>query len=129
MPAPPPLLFDRSEGAQVALAIAGPVLFGVLAGVLLVVSEPAYLVVSILGVLGGIGSGYEHNGGEEGARRGFCGGLLFGISILLAAALTGEPAKADLPDPQWLLVVITTVLGIAFGAFGGSLRAKREAAG
>lgn len=125
----PTLLLDRPPGAQVVLAIAGPVLAGAIAGALLVISEGAYLVVSIVAILGGIGAGFEHRDAGEGARRGFCGGLLFGTSILLVGALSGKHAKADLPDPQWVLVIITTVLGMLFGAIGGAGRASRDRGG
>ncbi len=70
----------------------------------------------------------EHIGGEEGALRGFTGGLLFGTFILVAHELSGSDPKADLPEPEMLLVVLTTVLGVGLGALGGRSRAKREAA-
>lgn len=124
---PPTLLLNRSASSQVALAIGGPVLLGAIVGVLLVVSKGGYTIVSLLGILGGLAAGYEHPTAGEGAQRGFCGGLLFGTSILLVATLASKPAKASLPDPQWLLVLITTVLGVAFGAIGGAQRAKRPA--
>jgi hypothetical protein len=126
MPAhPPALLLSRPAGAQVVMAIVGPVLAGAVAGILLVENKTAYLIVSIVAILGGIAAGYEHPNAGEGARRGFCGGLLFGVSILLAATLADRAAKADVPDPQWVLVVITIVLGVLFGAIGGAQRAKR----
>lgn len=124
----PELLLNRPPAAQIVLAIVGPVLAGAIAGVLLVISAPAYLIFSLLAILGGIAAGYEHPTAAEGAQRGFCGGVLFGTSILLAGTLADRAAKSNIPDPQWLLVVITTVLGIAFGAFGGAQRAKRAAA-
>jgi len=122
----PILLLDRTPGAQVVVAIVGPALAGAMAGVLLVTSKGAYLVFSILAILGGIAAGYEHPDAGEGARRGFCGGLLFGVMILFVATLAGSDAKADLPDPQWVLVVITTLLGVLFGATGGAMRAGRS---
>jgi hypothetical protein len=124
----PPLLLSRPVGLQVAIAVVVPALFGLLAGYLLTVDQTAYFVVSALGVLGGIGAGFEHPNPGEGAARGFAGGLLFGTMILLGAALVGDPATAHLPEPVGLLVVITTVLGVAFGALGGMLRRRRAPA-
>jgi len=43
---------------------------------------------------------------------------------VIAHELHGRAAKAHLPDPEILLVVITTVLGVAFAAVGGALRAR-----
>jgi hypothetical protein len=124
--AAPPLLLERSEGAQIAVAVGGALILGIICGVLLGVSEVAYLVLSLLAILGGIGAGYEHPNADEGAVRGFCGGLVFGSAILATSAVTGMDPKADLPDPPAFLVVITTIFGILFGAIGGWLRGRHE---
>ena len=123
---PPPLLLHRPPSAQLILAVVVPAVYGLITGILLGYSEPAYLILSLLGILGGIAAGYDHDSAGEGAQRGIIGGSLFGIFILLGGALTGEEALAELPDPQGVLVVITTVLGIAFGAIGGKLRERAE---
>ena len=123
---PPPLLLTRPPAAQVLLVIVVPAVFGALSGVLLGVSEGAYVAVSLVAVLGGIAAGYEHPNADEGALRGVCGGLLFGTFLLLGGTLTGKEAKASIPDPQWILPIVTTVLGVVFGAIGGGLRARRE---
>lgn len=124
---PPPLLLDRAPGAQVVLAVIAPIVLGVVTGLSLGWNEGVYIVLSLLGVLGGIGAGYEHLGADEGGVRGFCGGVLFGTFILLAHQLSGEEPLAHLPEPEGVLVVVTTVLGVLFGAIGGTLRARREA--
>ena len=121
-----PLLLDRPFGAQVVLAVIVPVLFGLVTGFVLGVSEIGYLVLSLLGVLGGIAAGYDHRGADEGAVRGIIGGLLFGVFILVGHSLFDQEAKAHIPQPHVLLVVITTVLGVLFGAWGGARRAKAE---
>jgi len=107
--------------------VGGPILFGVLAGVLLMVSEPAYLVVSLLAAVGAILAGLEHRGPAEGAMRGLAGGLLFGAFILLVEAIwDGEPT-AELPEPQLVLIVFTVVVGVALSSLGGLIRSRREA--
>ena len=63
--------------------------------------------------------------------------VLAGAVPVLFGALTGyflgvheihgATAKADLPDPAVLLIVATAVLGVAFGAIGGYLRARARA--
>jgi hypothetical protein len=118
------LLSEHPRGLQVLLAGAVPVLYGAVTGYFLGVSEGTYLVLSIIGVLGGVGAGFDHLGAGAGARRGVVAGLLFGGSILIAHQIHGADAKADLPDPEILLIVVTTALGAAFGACGGWLRSR-----
>ncbi len=107
--------------------LGGPILFGALCGVLLGVSESAYLIASILAILGGFFAGFEHAGARGGAMRGICGGILFGSFILIGHAIHGHEAKSDLPDPHVLLVVATAVFGMILGAAGGHVRGRLEA--
>ena len=120
----PPLLLEQPRSIQVLLAVVLPALFGAVTGYFLGVSEGVYVVLSILGVLGGIGAGFDHLGAADGAKRGLIGGLLFGAFILFAHEIHGADAEAQLPEPAILLVVITTVLGVLFGALGGWLRER-----
>ena len=122
----PELLESHPPKLQLILAIVVPAVFGLITGIFLGVSEIVYLVLSILGIGGGFLAGKEHVGAEEGAVRGFTGGILFGTFILAADAITGMERQAHLPHPDVLLVVITTVAGIGLGALGGRSRAKTE---
>ena len=122
-----PLLSEHPPALRFVLVGVVPALFGAICGWLLGVNEVAYLVLSILAILGGYGAGLDHLGAREGAVRGFVGGALFGSFILIVHELTGEEAEAHLPEPAILLVVITTVLGVLLGALGGRHRARVEA--
>ena len=122
--AQPPLLAEHPGPLRFVLVVVLPIAFGGVTGYFLGVSETTYLVLSVLGVLGGIGAGYDHVGVKAGAGRGFLAGLLFGASILIAHEIHGAEAKAHLPEPPAVLAVVTTVLGSAFGALGGWLRAR-----
>jgi hypothetical protein len=122
----PPRLSEHPPGVRFLLAGVVPAVYGALTGWMLGVSEPVYLVMSVLGILGGIGAGFDHLGAAAGAKRGLVAGAVFGGFILIAHELIGAEAKADLPEPAILLVVITTVLGVAFAALGGLLRARAE---
>ena len=123
----PPLLEEHPRSVQILLAIVLPAAYGAVTGYFLGVSEGTYLVLSVLGVLGGIGAGFDHAGAAAGAKRGILAGSIFGAAILIAHEIHGAEAEAHLPDPAVLLVVITTVLGVAFGALGGWLRARASA--
>ena len=123
----PPLLADQPRSVQVCLAVVLPALYGAATGYFLGVSEATYLVLGLLGVLGGIAAGFDHHGAAAGARRGFLAGSVFGAAILIAHEISGADPKADIPSPAILLIVLTTVLGVAFGALGGWLRARATA--
>jgi hypothetical protein len=122
----PDLLESHSPETQLILALVVPSVFGAITGIFLGVSEIVYLLLSILGIGGGYLAGKEHIGAREGATRGFTGGILFGTFILAGHALTGLERQAHLPEPEILLVVITTVFGIVLGALGGRSREKLE---
>jgi hypothetical protein len=122
----PDLLESHSPETQLILALVVPSVFGAITGIFLGVSEIVYLLLSILGIGGGYLAGKEHIGAREGATRGFTGGILFGTFILAGHALTGLERQAHLPEPEILLVVITTVFGIVLGALVGRSREKLE---
>jgi hypothetical protein len=105
--------------------VGGPVVFGALCGVLLGVSEVAYLVAIVLSLAGGFLAGFEHAGAREGVIRGLIGGTLFGASILIAHQLEGSEATASLPHPGIALVVFTAAFGAALGALGGYARGRQ----
>jgi hypothetical protein len=122
----PPLLAEHPRPVQAVLAIVVPAVFGAITGIFLGISEPVYVVLALLGVLGGVAAGFDHLGAADGARRGALGGVLFGGFILIAHELSGEEAEAHLPEPAVVLVVVTTVLGVLLGALGGWLRARAQ---
>ena len=111
---------------QIVVANVIPCLFGVITGIMLGVHEVAYLALAgPIGILGGFFAGLEHRGAPEGAARGAIGGLQFGTFILLAHSISGLDAKAHLPEPEIVLVVLTTVFGAALGFLGGLMRERR----
>jgi hypothetical protein len=123
----PELFAQRSAGAQVLTGVVVPALFGLVTGIVLSVSGAGYLFLSLLAIAGGVFAGYEHRSAEEGFVRGVNGGLLFGTFILFSHSFVGGDAKADLPSPEILLVLITTVVGGLLGALGGWRRGRRPA--
>jgi hypothetical protein len=120
-----PLLSERPAGEQIFIVLVLPALFGAVCGVLLGISAAVYTVLTLLGILGGIGAGYDHPTPAEGALRGVAGGALFGTFILLAHAITGEDAQAKLPEPHIVLPIATTLISVVLGAIGGAIRARQ----
>ena len=109
------------------LLVVVPSVGGLIGGILLGVNEIAYLVYSVLAIGAGFFGGLEHVGGWNGFYRGLIGGMEFGVFILIGhgVGFDSEP-KAELPDPEILLVVITTVLGCLLGALGARRRARLQ---
>jgi hypothetical protein len=120
-----PLLSERPAGEQIFIVLVLPALFGGICGVLLGISGGVYTVLTLIAILGGIGAGYDHATPGEGALRGVAGGALFGTFILLAHAISGEDAKAKLPEPHIVLPIATTLISIVLGAIGGAIRARQ----
>jgi len=120
-----PLLAQRRPGEQAFIVLALPALFGAICGVLLGISGGVYTVLTLIAILGGIAAGYDHPTASQGALRGVAGGALFGTFILLAHAITGDHAKAKLPEPHILLPIATAVISVGLGAIGGALRARQ----
>jgi len=120
----PPLISEHPRPLQFVLVVVVPAVYGAITGYFLGTSEDVYLVLSAIGIVGGIGAGFDHPGAWAGAKRGVIAGSVFGASILIAHEIHGTEAKADLPDPAIVLVAITTVLAIGFAAFGGWLRQR-----
>jgi hypothetical protein len=125
----PPLLSERSRPVQILLAVVVPTVYGAITGIFLGISEAIYLVLALAGILGAFGAGLEHSGAGAGARRGFVAGAIFGAAILIAHEISGAEPERDLPDPAIVLVVVTTVPGVAFAALGGWVRQRQERKG
>ncbi len=123
---PPTLLDDRPQGQQVFIVFLLPAIFGGLCGYLLGHSEIAFTVLTTLGILGGINSGFEHIGAGDGVRRGFLGGVIFAGSLVAVHLIEGSTAPFDLPAPLGVMAIIYATLGTGFGALGGWLRWRRE---
>jgi hypothetical protein len=120
------LLKDRSNGLEAVIVVVVPLVFGLVTGIMLGVSEPVYLVLSLLGILGGFGAGLEHEYALEGFYRGLLGGLLFGFGILLAHGIADVAPKAELLEPEVVLIAITATFGAGLGALGGRVRERRS---
>lgn len=122
----PPLLEDLPHGRQVVNRFISPAVFGIVAGLVLGASAPIYWILQVIATLGGVLAGFEHLSPKDGAKRGLVGGALYGAFLLLAHAISGAEAEADIGDPEIFLVVVTTVAGAGLGALGALLRAKLQ---
>ena len=110
---------------QFVAGLVVPAAFGSLVGVMLGVSAAAYWGLQGLAAIGGLLAGLEHRHPGDAADRGFLGGLIFGSFLLLAHAIAGTDAKADLGKLPALLILFAGIAGALLGALGGALRARR----
>jgi len=130
MPYVPVLLRDRPRYLQIILGGVIPAIFGAVAGILIGVSAGAYYAWGGLAAIGGFIAGFEHRDGWGGADRGFFGGLIYGIALLVTHAIVGTHAKVSLGTFPPLLAVLTAIIGMFLSAAGGRIsRAQRERLG
>jgi apolipoprotein N-acyltransferase len=126
----PTLFRDRPQGQQIILGGVIPAVLGALQGVLVGASSAAYWIVALLAAIGAFLSGFEHRDGWGGADRGFFGGLIYGVALLLVHWIVGTDAKVSLGSFPPLLAVVTAIIGMLLAAAGGRIaRAIRERAG
>jgi ABC-type branched-subunit amino acid transport system permease subunit len=124
------LFRDRPRPVQIVLGGVVPALLGALAGILIGASSGAYWALGLLAAVGAFLSGFEHRDGWGGADRGFFGGLIYGVALLVVHAIVGTHAKVSLGGFPPFLAVITAIVGMLLAAGGGRLaRALRERAG
>lgn len=97
----------------------GPIVLGVIAGLALGWAAPAYWIVQVLAMVLTV-VGVQHPGARAALLPAAAGGVLYGVSILAVRAVTRWPDMADLGPEPMALPVITTVVGVALGCFGGS---------
>ncbi len=128
---PTPVLFrDRSRPAQIFLGGVIPAAIGALAGILLGASAVAYWIIGLLAAVGAFLSGFEHRDGWGGADRGFFGGLIYGVFLLVVHVIVGTHAKVSLGGFPPFLAVLTTIIGMLLAAAGGRIaRHQRERQG
>ena len=116
---------NQSTPARAVGVLIAPAVLGIISGLLLGISGPAYWVVQAVAIVGGVFGGTEHAGWRPALLRGLAGGAVFGAAILAVRALTGWSDKADIGQTPAFLVVITAIAGAFIGALGGALGARR----
>jgi hypothetical protein len=125
----PPLFAERAAAVQLVTALIVPAIFGSVVGLVLGASATWYWGLQAVAAVGGVLAGMEHRDGADGADRGVFGGLIFGTFLLLAHAISGADAKANLGQWPGALIVFAGIAGALLGALGGSLRAGLERRG
>jgi hypothetical protein len=112
---------DRSETEQMILGGIVPAVIGGLAGFLVGATAAGYWVVAILAGVGAFVGGFEHGDGWEAADRGFFGGLIYGVSLLLVHELIHNHAKVSLGSFPPFLAVVTALFGTLLSGAGGRI--------
>jgi hypothetical protein len=113
------LFRDRERPIQILLGGVIPAVVGAVAGILVGVSAGAYYGLGAVAAIGSFLAGFEHRDGWGGADRGFFGGLIYGIALLLMHAAVGTTAKVSLGSFPPLLAVLTAIIGMFICAAGG----------
>lgn len=113
----PPLLCTQSSVERALNLALPPLLWGILCGLLSVVSPTAVAVGLALSVLGAFGAGRQQQSAYTGLLRGVLAGSLFGVSVLAGHAAVGAGSVPF--HPAGLQVAFTAAVGGAFAACGG----------
>ena len=111
---------ERSRRTQVGLAGVLPAVLGVVAGILLGVSEVAYLIVGLLAAVGSFVAGFEHPTAWSAADRGFIAGFIYGGALLLAHAVAGTHATVALGSFPPALALVTALVSMFLCAAGAT---------
>jgi hypothetical protein len=122
----PPLLGSRSAPVKILLAVVAPLALGSVTGVVLGASEGGYLALNAVATLGGFAAGLEHRRARDAMVRGLLGGTCLGGSILVAHAVSAQPALASIPEPAVFLLAFTITGGAVLGALGAAIRTRME---
>jgi hypothetical protein len=120
----PPLLSKRPPALRFALTYGTPMIGGFLAGVTLGLGIAAWVVANVIATLGGFGAGLEHDDRAEAAQRGATGGVIFGLSLVLADALVVDDRVATIASPAILQALVTTTFGTLLALAGVAVRAR-----
>ena len=126
-----PVLFrDRPRAVQIVSGGVIPAALGIAAGVLAGASAPGYWVLAGLVAVGSVIAGFEHRDGWGGADRGFFGGVIYGIALVVTHAIINNHLKVSLGSTPGFLPVVTAIVGMFLSAAGGRIaRLSREKAG
>ena len=124
----PPAFEERPFALQLVGLVVVPVIFGLLTGFALGWSEVVYLIMVGPIALHRRVPG-RHRAPRRRGRRSSAAWSAGSCSAASSCSATRSPAprpKAELPDPQVVLVILTTVVGGILGGLGGRFRARRE---
>jgi len=110
---------------RIQIALIAALVLGAIGGVLLSETAAGYWVVTVIATIGGVFGGAEEAGPRDGALRGLAAGFVYGVGIVLANAIVGDPRKVDTSDPFVLLIVVTAIAGAVLGVLGGLIAARR----
>ncbi|APE36656.1 hypothetical protein BOX37_25090 [Nocardia mangyaensis] len=92
--------FDQMSLSRRAWESAGgAVVAGALTGILLGVNLWAYIVATLVSVVGALPAGSQHRTVGGALLRGLVGGTLWSTALLIAHGVTGLPATSALPEP------------------------------
>jgi hypothetical protein len=95
-------------------------------GFFLGIDAAAYWALTGAAVAGGVAGGFEHRAPGSAAMRGVVAGTLFGAGVVVADAVSKQPALAPLPSPPILLVPLSAAIGAGLHALGGTARRRAD---
>jgi hypothetical protein len=122
MPPLPPLLSSRPRPVQIGSMVVPPLIGGFLTGATLGWTVGAWVIANVIATIGGFLAGFDHDRLGDAARRGALGGLVFGLSLVLADALVVDDRVARIASPPIAQAVVTTIAGTLLAIAGTWVR-------
>lgn len=123
-----PLFAELSRGRQIFALIVIPIMFGVLAALMLRWSVPAWWTWQALGVLGAVAAGREHRRRRSAAIRGAVGGLAAATATVCVRALIPGEDVADFDPASYPVIAAIASAGLHAGGTALRRRAKSTTA-
>jgi hypothetical protein len=118
----PPSFDERPRTEQILAVVVGPIVFGVVAGLMIGWSAVAYWAWVGTGMVLGLPAALEHDRPRDGARRGATVGALYACGLLLTHAATSARALVSLPHPSVSLILVAGLLVAGMDAAGAACR-------
>lgn len=96
---------DWSTPRQAWESVGGALVTGVAAGALIGVTWWAYVIAVLVAFVGGIPAGSQHHTLGGALARGFVGGAVWAIGVVVTAEIIDRTPTVALPDPSAVFLV------------------------
>ncbi len=120
------MFVDWSRPRQAWESVGGALVTGALAGLLLGYAWWAYLIAVAVAVIGGFPSGAQHRTLPGALARGFVGGAVWALGVVVVSEVSGRNPTVALPDPAIAFLLWGIIPACLIGAISWWLGRRRR---